>query len=158
MDYLEIIEKIENECREGSMVVWLGAGASMPSGLPGAQELAKELLTFTALSPEECKRIETTVFGIPNISPGQFPFERFMEVILDAMDEIAQAELLKLFALGRPNSYHRFIAHLAKLGMLKTIITTNFDPHIEASLRDEKLVQGKDFEIFHDPKKFYEID
>jgi len=151
MTFNELIEKIDSGFREHSIVVWCGAGISIPSGLPGAVQLVKELLENTSLTPEERNRIQQIV-------PGRLPFERLMEVVLDTMDKTAQTGLLKLFTLGEPNAYHLFLAHLAKSGMLKTIFTTNFDCHIETALQKAELKQGKDYEVWHDPDTFGEID
>lgn len=158
MSFNELIEKIESGFRGGSIAVWCGAGVSMPSGLPGAQQLVKEILAVTHLTTGERGQIEASVFGVPGKESGQLPFERFMEVVLDTMDEAAQNNLLKLFTLGQPSLYHRFLARLAKLGMLKTIYTTNFDLHIETALCNEDLKRGENFEVCYDYQNFGKID
>ena len=133
------------------MVVWCGAGISIPSGMPGAVELVKALLARTRLTPKQRDQIA-------NIVPNRLPFERLMEVVLDAMDEPAQRSLLKLFRLGQPNAYHMFLAALAKQGLVRTFYTTNFDTHIETALDRVKLQREKDYEVWHEPDRFGEID
>jgi len=154
----ELIEQIEQGFSEGSLAVWCGAGASVSSGLPGAEALTEKILAATYLTSKECKMVRESLFGIPGEEPGRLPFERFMEVVLDSMDESLQTKLLSLFELGQPNLYHRFLAKLAWSGKLKTIYTTNFDTQIEDALVKENFKRGKDFEVLHDSADFIKID
>ena len=146
-----LVDKIVTDLRSGSFAVWCGAGISIPSGLPKADDLIKELLLNTRLNPDEQERISKIV-------PSRLPFERLMEVILGTMDNVAQKQLLDLFLLGKPSTYHLFLARLARLGMLKIICTTNFDTHIETALDDEDLERGKDYDVYQSIEQFSEID
>ena len=151
MTFNEMIKKLTNYFDKGSMVVWCGAGISKPSGLPGADDLVKGILENTRLTEEERNKIA-------NIVPKRLPFERLMETILESMDQVAQMDLLKIFKMGEPNTYHHFLAQLVKMGKLKTICTTNFDTHIEKALNGIGLKNNEDYEIFDEPEKLADID
>ena len=150
MIYNQLIKKMADGFRCGSMAVWCGAGISIPSGLPTAKALVNELLSNTTLSSKERELIARIV-------PEHLPFERFMETILDTMDETAQGQLLSLFSLGEPSQAHCFLAELAKRGMITTICTTNFDTHIETAFHKLELVRDEDYVVLYDPKNFSDI-
>lgn len=78
MDSNELIETILSNFRKGTMIVWCGAGISRPSGLPGADDLVKELLAYTRLTTDEQKQIA-------EIIPRRLPFEKMMEVMLESI-------------------------------------------------------------------------
>jgi len=151
MNFNELVDKIVTDFSNGSLAVWCGAGVSIPSGLPNAKELVKELLLNTQLKLDEQERIS-------GIVPSKLPFERLMEVVLGTMDNVAQKQLLNMFSLGQPSIYHLFLARLARLGMLKIICTTNFDTHIETALNNENLERGKDYDVYQSIEQFGEID
>ncbi|MCP4374032.1 MAG: tetratricopeptide repeat protein [Deltaproteobacteria bacterium] len=151
MDFNELADKIVSDLRSGSFAIWCGAGISIPSGLPKADDLVKALLLNTRLKPDEQERISEIV-------PSKLPFERLMEIVLGTMDNVAQKQLLDLFSIGSSSIFHQFLARLARLGMLKIICTTNFDTHIETALDDEGLKRGKDYDVYQSIEQFGEID
>ncbi len=151
MNFNELVDKIVVDLRSGSFAVLCGAGISISSGLPSVIELVSEILINTQLKPNEREKIIKIV-------PSRLPFERLIEVILDTMDEVAQKQLLEVFSLGNPNIYHLFLARLARLGMLKTICTTNFDTHIETALDNEGLERGKNYKVYQTIEQFSKID
>ena len=133
------------------MAVWCGAGISLPAGLPLAYELMDQILAATSLDAVEQHRIRDFV-------KENLPFERFMEIVLDTMDDATRTELLKIFGLGRPAIGHHFLAALATKKLVRTIYTTNFDTHIETALNDAALKAGEDYEVWHQADLFHEID
>ena len=150
-NYERILNDLVHGFHDGSIIPWCGAGISIPSGLPGADHLIEALLKNTALTPAQRQQVMGFV-------PQRLPFERLMEVVLDTMDETAKGGLLRLFTLGQPGIYHRFLAHLAKCGMLKTVCTTNFDPHIETAMNAYGLEREKTYRVWHQPERFSTIN
>jgi NAD-dependent SIR2 family protein deacetylase len=65
---------------------------------------------------------------------------------------------LDVFDLGKPNTNHVLLAKLARAKYLKTICTTNFDQLIEKALQSERLVKGKDFQVFYKEDDLAYID
>jgi|SRR5580704_11313651 NAD-dependent SIR2 family protein deacetylase len=112
--------------------IWCGAGISLPAGLPLAYDLMDQILSKTSLDTAEQQRIREFV-------KANLPFERFMEIVLDTMDDATRVDLLKVFGLGAPAIGHRFLAALVTKKLVRTIYTTNFDTHIESALNDAKL-------------------
>ncbi len=63
------------------------------------------------------------------ILEGNLPFESFMETLIK--NSQTTDGLLDIYKGAKPNKNHRLMAKLARIGKLKTIVTTNFDQLIE---------------------------
>lgn len=145
-----LTSEIAGHLQRGSLVVWCGAGISVPAGLPIVADLVKAVLGHSALSEEESERVAHAV-------PSRLPFERLMEVLLEGMDDVARRDFLAVFSAGRPGLHHVFLGRLVKKNLLRAIFTTNFDPHIEKALEVESLVRHRDFEVCADQDTFNEM-
>jgi len=109
-------------------VFFVGAGISIPSGLPNFKELSREAITKIGgnlISPEDYEIICST------LRP---------EVIFKIMvDEFGEESLsfLEMFEGHEPNSNHFFLADKLKQG--HCVITTNGDHLIEDACKAEKV-------------------
>jgi NAD-dependent SIR2 family protein deacetylase len=136
---------LTHSLREGNFAVFCGAGISKNSGLPLVYEIEKRVLKHLLTNPEEIK--EVLDFGMP--------FELFLDNISQSTEILP---LLKIFAQGKPNTTHLFLAKLAKRGCLTTIATTNFDLLIERALAQQGLTEGQDFKKYCAEDDFLKID
>ncbi|HKS23475.1 MAG TPA: tetratricopeptide repeat protein [Thermoanaerobaculia bacterium] len=102
------------------------------------RELLPALLQSLPLTPAETAAL---------LGSG-LPFESFIEAITANIG----TGILRLFAGGEPTATHRWLAKLVRAGLLRTIVTTNFDCLIEAALADEgvtdldRLYQSEHYE------------
>lgn len=120
------LEKLAHLLMAGHVAVFCGAGISIDSGLPSADDLRAALLELLPASEREVDWLRH--YGMP--------FEEFLEAI---HNHVALGPIRDLFAEGEPSAGHRFVADLASLGYLQTIATTNFDELIEKALRDGRV-------------------
>jgi len=119
----------------GELAIFCGAGISKNSGLPLANELKLSILQKLNLTPDEINKLMNS----------NIPFESFMEIISEATDI---SKILEIFEQGKPNKTHLLIAKLAKMGIIKTIVTTNFDILIEKAFEQEGLRENIDFKRY----------
>jgi tetratricopeptide (TPR) repeat protein len=146
--------ELRDHILKNELALFCGAGISKYSGLPLANELKRRILE-TLLERQDVKPVMRV----------RYPFEVFMQSVYDPRivsdKKLNPGKILELFCRGEPNSNHVFIARLAKCGLLKTVVTTNFDLLIERALKNEGLKEEVDFERYcteedfrkHDPKE-----
>ncbi len=70
------------------------------------------------------------------IAEAQLPFEAFIESIAAHVDI---GGLICVYELGEPDAAHMFMARLARAGLVKLFVTTNFDRLLEDALLDQKV-------------------
>jgi len=139
------ITKIINSLKNEEFAVFCGAGISYNSGLPLANELKRYILKQLPINDED----------IDEIMNSTLPFEAFMETLTEHAEI---SKILDLFKEGEANTNHILMAKLAKVGILKTICTTNFDLLIEKAMENEGLKKGKDFEVYCNEEQFSGVD
>ncbi len=136
--------------KEG-FVVYCGAGISIPapSCAPSWWTLTEEILrAFFDRIPEDWGLPKDLMINDPNKKPEEV-FEDFANML--------DVRLYKIFTaldVTEPNANHVILAKLAKLGLLKGCITTNFDVFIERALKAEgvpydMLVDNKEYGAFY---------
>ena len=140
-----LIFNLSESIKKGELAIFCGAGISLNSGLPLANDMIKSILD--TLPMDVADRDEVTKSNIP--------FEAFIETLLQFTDI---SRLLDIFSLGIPNSNHILIARIAKEGYLNTILTTNFDQLIEKAFEKEGLIRSKDFMVYYNEEQFSGID
>lgn len=117
----KVLNSIQDYIQKSELAIFCGAGISFNSGIPLVFDIKKRILQELGLKNDE----------ISNVLDFPMPFESFMESLIN----LHKTELLfDIFESTQPNANHYLIAYLAKLGFLKTIITTNFDTLIERAL------------------------
>ncbi len=83
------------------------------------------------------------------------PFESFIQTLAD---EVNIERILDIFAKGNPNINHKLIAGLIQKGLVKTILTTNFDTLIEKALNNFGLIKETNFQVYSTENEFEKID
>jgi tetratricopeptide (TPR) repeat protein len=120
------IDRAIDELRGRQLGVFCGAGISLHSGIPLANNIVETVLDHLRIVKNDRQAF----------LDAKLPFELVMEVLL----EVANSEtLFVLFGAGRPNLNHVLLAKLAGAGWLQMLITTNFDTFLEDSLRNEQV-------------------
>ena len=119
----------------GPSFLFVGAGISMsaPSSAPSWWALMSSLLkeTFSAMSIEHKEIADKMLTTDASRTP---------EEIMETYYFVLQDKLFSLFQVleaGEPNANHKIIAKMAKVGKVKSILTTNFDVFIERALEEE---------------------
>ena len=120
-------------------VCFAGAGLSRDAGLPTAWALMLKTAQLLRAKEEGDPSIEEDIQTWFLNSP--YAKIRYDELVggLFPTSVAQQAFLRKELHADEPGKAHRLIAYLAKLGVLRCVITTNFDDLIERALREEGL-------------------
>lgn len=129
----------------GTYAFVLGAGISVPSGVPSAWGVQEQLIQKVAAVEEEFPTDPFEWYA------SRFGVEPTYESLLEklAPTQVERQKLLRGFfepdeeereqALKRPTQGHRAIARLVRSGEVRLILTLNFDRLMEAALRDEGI-------------------
>jgi len=131
--------------KSGDYIVFCGAGISFNSGMPLAIDFATYVLDVLSCSREYREKILNS----------DIPFEVFMETL---KEQVNISHLMNIFSKGSPNRNHFLLANLAKLGLVKTVITTNFDSLIENAFEIEGLKDNIDYKIYYKDEHFEGIN
>lgn len=141
----EIIDDVVKKAKEESLALFLGAGVSFYSGIPGARALEERILEVLPLDRQD----------VQTVLCSNLPFEAFMELL--ALNSNID-RLLDIFRAGKPNRNHRLVAKLTKAHLIKTIVTTNFDALLEMALEEEGLERDRDYRVFYQEQQFSELN
>lgn len=123
---------IFQEINNGGLCVFCGAGASFYSDVPLANSLVLAVLKASGMIEKDQQ----------NFLEARLPFESTMEVLLDNTDPGA---LFNVFRGTGPNRNHLLFARLALCGLLKIVVTTNYDTFFEEALAR----QGIPFNLYY---------
>ncbi|MDR7159866.1 SIR2 family protein [Arthrobacter sp. BE255] len=129
----------------GSYAFVLGAGISVPSGVPSAWGVQEQLIQKVAAveneSPTDPFEWYSRRFGLEpsyeslleKLAPTQVERQRLLRSFFEPDEEEREQ------ALKRPTQGHRAIARLVRSGEVRIVLTLNFDRLMEAALRDEGI-------------------
>lgn len=120
------VTKIASELEGRTLCVFCGAGTSLYSGIPLAAHLIQAILDCLGLSNPEKQEFLAV----------DLPFESVIEILLNTT---GHEYLFNVFKCKTPNRNHIFFAELASRGLLRAVVTTNFDTLIENGLSDKGL-------------------
>ena len=125
-----------------SLTIFCGAGISANSGIPLSKPLTTKIIS----------RLSSRRFtnGFKNAA-GELPLEMLLGTLKENSDI---SEILKVFVSTHPNKNHIMISELAKRGIVKTLVTTNFDTLIERSFDDSGLMLNRDYLVYSDEQDF----
>ncbi len=127
----------------GTYAVLLGAGASVASGVPAAWDVQRDLIEKAAAA-EGAREIGDPFTWYKD----RYGREATYDGLLDALSATTferQALLKSYFepdegereqGLKKPTAAHRAVARLASAGLVRIVLTTNFDRLTETALRD----------------------
>jgi tetratricopeptide (TPR) repeat protein len=144
-------ESLLRAVQERQLMVLAGSGISVlaPSYLPdwrgfnealldGVKDLA---LTFPGLS-------EDAESAIRGLTLDSLAVEAFSDAVVDAYAGEEYFPILKILDSTQPNANHRALAELARQGVLRAVVTTNFDTLLEqafAGLPFETCITAEDY-------------
>ena len=152
-DIIATLESLLSEPQSSVLFVGAGAGIPAPTGLPGGADISNHLLYHLCDSVpggfDACFGTSAPSLGsapVPLIAPlnniaRTYSFDylvtssiRFETLLYCGWLKLGDdfLDILDCLHHGRPNAYHLFAARLLELG--GTVLTTNFDTHIEDSL------------------------
>jgi len=144
-----ISKELTSEILNKKLAFFIGAGFDYNSGVPlvkGTHGIMTKILNKLPLNDEDKLQI---------LNASNLPFEAFFEM-LDKHSNIDK--LLDIFKIGKINLNHIFLAKLAKLGLLNTILTTNFTQFIEKAFEKEGLKKDIDFIVISTDKEMLDIN
>ncbi|MFX1238347.1 MAG: tetratricopeptide repeat protein [Promethearchaeota archaeon] len=157
-------EIIKKYLANGKIAFFLGAGISMgpPSCLPSWWQINHAILDSLA---------NETFSTIPKVNElvdlikkreadGKLPPEFVSEIVTNRIGK-SYFEVLRVLESKEPNNSHMWLATLAKAGLLKVIITTNFDTLVEQAFKMletplKLLVDPEDYEVLGDVEKYFQ--
>jgi tetratricopeptide (TPR) repeat protein/NAD-dependent SIR2 family protein deacetylase len=146
---LNFVNSMKNAISNKKMAFFIGAGIDYHSGIPlvkGSQGIMTKILRSLPLNQHD----QTSILNTVNL-----PFESFFS-ILNKHSSIDH--LLKIFEIGEININHIYLAKLAKLGLVKTIVTTNFTQLLEKAFNQEGLQFGVDYLVIHSDEDMININ
>ncbi|NCD68101.1 tetratricopeptide repeat protein [Mucilaginibacter agri] len=132
------------QVKRNGLTIFCGAGISLDSGFPLANQLVEKLFFEVGITPEENS----------TFLKAKLPFESIAAVFAELSGSL---EFLSIYKKGIPNFNHYLIAELASQGYIKTIVTTNFDTLIEQAFEKCGL-NDKDVQVYADEQQFHKIN
>ena len=133
-----IVERIAEDF-ERKIVFFVGAGISVPSGVPDFKKLNKEVIRV--LTDDESESNDCLALS-DNIRP-----EVMYQIAIDELGPEALYYSLDMLEGGEPNSYHYFLAEAIRRG--NWVFTTNPDNLIENACKKKKMRLGMDFKTYY---------
>jgi len=144
------------EWNDHGFVLFAGAGCSMapPSSLPDWKQLNDAILEvlWDRLEPYGLRdkyREQILASVRQRRDENRFPPD-YQAQLMEERVGIRYFELLSAVDSGTYNAVQYYAAHMARLGLVKAVITTNFDRNFERAFME----QGVDFISYADEKDF----
>jgi len=138
---MSMLDRLADTLVTKQHALWFGAGVSVPAGIPTVKPLRTRILKGLRLSEADVTPVEQA----------QIPFEALFEVLLSISDCSA---LFEVFRGENPALGHLLSAQLSKRGLVRTILTTNFDTLVEDALS----AQGLAFDVYASDEAIAGID
>ena len=131
----EVPDDLVGAARDGRLVIFVGAGASRdaPSALPDFKQLVTDIGTQVNSVPTELQLERPDVF-LGDLADMKIDVH---SLVAKAIDPPGSA----------PNRLHHAIMSLAAVHPPLRVVTTNYDQHLEAAARTDRL----EVEVFHAP-------
>ena len=129
---MKAIYRLKELIIQDKVIPFIGAGFSVPSGLPGWNTLINNLIKKSrstnfesALNYLEKDNFNIDIIDISTVLKTVYSENETLEYFKDTLDDYRLA----------PNAYHEFLSN----GIFKTIITTNWDKLIEKAFHNSSL-------------------
>jgi hypothetical protein len=160
LDFSTCLQEIADSVRLGQLSLWAGSGISHepPSALPLANEMKFYVLEQICDVGDLRGLYESRLQEGKDIGEKvrSYPLEAFLEGISENHDILGS--IAEVFRHGSPNSNHITIARLLQKGLVREVLTTNFDLLIERALEQIGWSIGVDFSVYHTEDEFSRID
>jgi len=125
---------------EKKYVLFAGAGVSKDAGIPTAWDLMLETAKYIYLNahPDQDEREVTSKEIEDWFVDSEYAKMEYAEIVggIYATPSEQQGFFEKILGKHEPGNAHRIIAEMARRGILRAIITTNFDPCLENALEE----------------------
>lgn len=125
---------------EKKYILFAGAGVSKDAGIPTAWDLMLETAKYIYLNahPDQDEREVTSKEIEDWFFDSEYAKMEYAEIVggIYATPSEQQGFFEKILGKHEPGNAHRIIAEMARRGILRAIITTNFDPCLENALKE----------------------
>ena len=146
-----VVKRIIASIEKKDVIILCGSGISMNSGVPTVVPFTRYVLDKLEVPEQDQKYILGS-----ELKDLCIPFEALMEDIQENSDS---SQIKQIYEMGEPNTNHCLLAKLMRLGLVKNIITTNFDKLIEKSLMQECGWQpGREYELYYAEEQLSKIE
>ena len=122
---------------EDPYLLFLGAGASISSGIPGMPKLIEEFLIDQSLTKIKLKKMD---------SPQRL--DQFFEYIKKESPSTRYDWLYHLFKDAEPSQGYDALAKLVEKGYFDVILSTNVDNLLEKAVNDNSKISSIDFSVW----------
>jgi tetratricopeptide (TPR) repeat protein len=141
LNFSECLEQIAESARQKRLSLWVGGGISWPT-LPLSNELKFYILERICDHSELRQLYEDRLRKEKDIGEDikKYQLEAFIESISQINPQLV-AKIAELFLGGFPNKNHFLIARLMEKGIVREVLTTNFDVLVERVL--ESIADNK---------------
>jgi tetratricopeptide (TPR) repeat protein len=151
------IEKLRRALIDRDVVMLVGAGISMdpPAGLPDWTSLRDLTIAAVAARHSGLPALASLLGEVPMISvPDRKGLAPEMVASFISSSCSGYFESFRALEEGEPNYNHRLIAAIAKEGLIKYILTTNFDMFLEGAFVEAEVPcrayrNDEEFQGFH---------
>lgn len=133
----QIFRRLAHVIEGGNVGFFFGAGTSRNAGVPVVSTIISKIVSSLDL-PDYYANI---------ILELKYPFEAFLEIL---NRYVPVENSLKIFELGEPTEFHLLVKHLVEKGLVKQLMTTNFDLLIEKS-------KIPDLSVVYKEKRFQQL-
>lgn len=124
----------------GTYALFLGSGTSRESGIPTGTDILNDAIELLYKDEKDVKKVndEELKQWYKNSSFKEYTYSKILEGLCP-LQEDRRKFLEKYFVGKKPTESHYLIAEMVKNGIVKVIITTNFDRLIEDALSNENI-------------------
>jgi len=152
--FSECLAQIADSARSKALSLWVGAGISWPV-FPLGNGLKFYILEKLCDNPELRGLHERRLQQQKDIGLRieEWPLEAFVESIYRNEASIVST-LCKVFQVGSPKKNHLIIAKLVGKGIMRSVLTTNFDLLIERALEAQGWRKLDDYLVYHSEDQF----
>ncbi len=122
-------------------VLFCGAGISKDAGVPSGQDILVDTLSKIYQQEQKKEKFSTeelTKWYQKNKSLKDMPYSEILDLVYHGMEQ-KRLYLNSFFEGKHPGETHKTIAKMVRTGLIRFIITTNFDNLIEKALDMEDL-------------------
>ena len=128
--------------RGKSLTLFAGAGLSLwhPSSLPTWSEFNQVLLEKAKERALQARPMGTEVArALRDLKIDDVGSKAFSNQLVEILAGESYFDMVRALDAKRPNEAHRAVARLVRRGIVRAIITTNFDTLIERALKEERV-------------------